>query len=431
MTWPFAERTHTAADVWDALSPNRRLATTSAGAEMALVAAFLGLRTVNVIQLAASQPNGLAESPRPVLDALMVAAFLAETLGLAVVALRRSSIRLPRLIWADVALGCLLLLGQELISNSNHLVSWNAWGYAVTLSSALAAGIGLRHRTETALGAGALMVCYLLVTLPLSGSHEELSTVGTNSLAYVAFAGLGRAMAGYLRRLGSDADEARQRATVLAVEAETERHRGLLHDQATVLSLLSRDVTDARLQVALRQQAAVGASRIAAFMSGIGDCSLAVGTLGTAVRSAVLQFSDLPLTCTVDLAEELEVTYPVAEAVQGAVTTLLYNVRRHAGPANCVVHADADPVTGWWEVLVRDDGRGFTPETTPRGYGLERQVGAAMARIGVRVTLCSAPGDGTMVTLTHPGLDLSAEGSRATPGKPGKRSGENTSTMIG
>lgn len=83
------------------------------------------------------------------------------------------------------------------------------------------------------------------------------------------------------------------------------------------------------------------------------------------------------------------------------------------------------------EVLVRDDRLGFTPETTPRGYGLERQVGAAMAQIGVRVTLCSAPGDGTMVTMTHPGLKVYAEGSRATPGKPGERSAENTFTMIG
>jgi signal transduction histidine kinase len=431
MNRPFAERAHTAAGVWDALSPNRRLATTSAGAEMALVAGFLGLRTVNVLQLAASQPTGLAESPHPVLDALMVAAFLAETLGLAIVTLRRSSIRLPRLIWADVALGCLLLLGQTLISDSDHMVSWNAWGYAVTLSCALAAGIGLRRPAETALGAGALMACYLLVTLPMSGSHEELSTVGTNSLAYVAFAGLGRAMAGYLRRLGSDADEARQRVTLLAVNAETERHRGLLHDQATILSLLSRDVTDARLQAALRRQAAVGATRIAAFMSGMGDGSPGAGTLGAAVRSAVVQFSDLPLTCTVDLAEGLGVTHPVAEAVHGAVTTLLHNVRRHAGPASCVVHADADPATGWWEVQVRDDGRGFTPETTPRGYGLGSQVGAAMTQIGVRVALSSAPGEGTMVTLTHPALEQPAERPRATPEKPRRRSSVNTSTMIG
>ncbi|HEY5182561.1 MAG TPA: ATP-binding protein [Dermatophilaceae bacterium] len=431
MTRLFAERAHTAAGVWDALSPNRRLATTSAGAEMALVAAFLGLRAVNIVQLAASLPTGLTESPNPVLDALMVAAFLFETLGLALVALRRSSIRLPRLIWADVALGCVLLLGQTLISSSDDIVSWNAWGYAITLSSALAAGVGLQHRWETVLGAGALMVCYLVVTLPLSGSHEQLSTVGTNALAYVAFAGLGRAMAGYLRRLGSDADGARQQATILAVEAETERHRGLLHDQVTVLSLLSRDVTDARLQAALRQQAAVGATRIAAFMSGIGDDSLGVGTLGNAVRSAAVEFSDLPLTCTVDLAEELDVTHKVAEVVHGAVSTLLHNVRRHAGQASCVVHADADPVTGWWEVLVRDDGLGFTPETTPRGYGLERQVAAALAQIGVQVCVRSAPGEGTMVTLTHPGLEAFVEGSHTTPGKHGERSAENASTIIG
>jgi len=359
----------------------------------------------------------------------MVTAFFVETVGLAVVALRRSSLRLPRLIWADVALGCLLLLGQKLISGPDLMLTWNAWGYAVTLSCAMAAGFGLRRRAETVVAAGALMVCYLLVTVNLSGSVDQLSTAATNSLSYVAFAGLGRGISGYLRRLGSDADEARQHATILGAAAETERHRGLLHDQATVLNLLSQDPTDARLQVALRQQAADGATRIAAFMSGIQDSNLTAGTLGAAVRSTAIRFSDLPLTCTTDLADELEVPAPVAEAVAGAVTTLLHNVRRHSGAANCVVHADADPATGWWEVLVRDDGRGFNPDTTAKGYGLTRQVEAAMVMIGVHITLRSAIGEGTMVTLTHPGREVATERPADTPGKPGDRMAEDTSTM--
>jgi hypothetical protein len=431
VTGAFSERAHAAAGMWDAISLNRRLATSSAGVEMAIVAAFLGLRVVNLVQLAASLPAGITQSPNPGLDALMVTAFFVETVVLAVVARRRASLLLRRLVWADVALGCVLLLGQKLISGPDLMMSWNAWGYAVTLSCAIAAGFGLQRRLETVVAAGALTACYLLVTLHPSGSVAQLSAVGTNSLSYVAFAGLARAVSGYLRRLGRDADEARQRAAVLGAEAETERHRGLLHDQATVLGLLSQNVTDARLQAALRQQAADGAMRIAAFMSGINDSILVVGTLGAAVRSAVAQFSDLPLTCTVDLGDELDVAAPVAEAVQGAVTTLLHNVRRHAGAASCVVHADADPATGWWEVLVRDDGLGFTSETTPRGYGLTRQVGAAMERIGVQVTLRSAPGEGTMVTLTHPSIEVTAGRSPATPGMPGDRIGENASTMNG
>lgn len=431
VTGLFAGRAQTAAGMWDALSPNRRLATSAAGVEMAIVAAFLGLRAVNLIQLAASLPAGLGQSPRPGLDAVMVAMFFVETLVLAVLVLRRSTLRLPRLIRADVALGCVLLLGQKLISGPDLMMSWNAWGYAVTLSCAIAAGFGLRRRAETVVAAGALMACYLLATLHPSGSLAELSAVGTNSLSFIAFAGLGRAISGYLRRLGADADEARQRAALLAAEAETERHRGLLHDQATVLGLLSQDVTDARLQVALRRQAAEGAARIAAFMSGAHDSLRVPGTLGSAVRCAVTQFADLPLTCTVDLADELDVSAPVAEAVQGAVTTLLHNVRRHAGAASCVVHADAEPATGWWEVLVCDDGVGFTPQTTPRGYGLGRQVGAAMAGIGVKVTIRSAPGEGTMVTLTHPSREPDSEGSAATPGKPGERNPLTASTMSG
>lgn len=417
----------------DVLSLNRRLATTSAGAEMAIVVAFLGLRAVNVVQLAASLPTGLAQSPHRWLDVLMVGAFLTETAALAIVGLRRSSLRWPRLIWADVMLGCVLLLGQKLISSPSLILSWDSWGYAVTLSCAMAAGFALRTRAQTALAGAALMGCYLLVTVQPSASLDQWSTAGTNSLSYVAFAGLGRAMAGYLRRLGADADEARARAAAVAAEAETERHRGLLHDQATVLHLLSQNPVDPGLSAALRQQAGLGASRIAAFMSGVSGADLAVGTLGAAVRSAVAEFADVPLTCTVDLVDDLDVPAPVAEAVHGAVTTLLHNVRCHAHAADCVVHADADQATGWWEILVRDDGNGFCPETTPRGYGLERQVVAAMAGIGVDVTVLSAPGEGTTVTLTHPGAcrsDRDVSGALVTPGKPGDRFPPTSATMT-
>lgn len=415
------------------MSLNRRLATTSAGAEMAIVVAFLGLRAVNVVQLVASLPTGLAQSPHRWLDVLMVCAFLTETAALAVVGLRRSSLRWPRLVWADVTLGCVLLLGQPLISSPNLILSWDAWGYAVTLSCAMAAGFALRTRAQTVVAGAALMGCYLLVTVQQSGSLDQWSTAGTNSLSYVAFAGLGRAMSGYLRRLGADSDQARDRVAAVAAEVETERHRGLLHDQATVLHLLSQNPTDPGLQAALRQQAAAGASRIAAFMSGTSGPDVAVGTLGAAVRSAVAEFADLPLTCTVDLADDVAVPAPVAEAVHGAVTTLLHNVRCHAHAANCVVHADADRATRSWEILVRDDGNGFCPETTLRGYGLARQVVAAMAGIGVEVTVLSAPGEGTTITLTHPGAcrsDPNVSRALATPGKPGDRYPATSATMT-
>ena len=406
----------------DVLSLNRRLATSAAGAEMAILVAFLGLRAVNVVQLAASLPTGLAQSPHRGLDVLMVGAFLTETAVLAVVGLSRSSLRWPRLIWADVALGCVLLLGQKLISAPSMILSWDAWGYALTLSCAMAAGFALRTRAQTAVAGAALMGCYLVVTVQPSGSLDQWSTAGTNSLSYVAFAGLGRAMAGYLRRLGADADQARAMAAAVAAEAETERHRGLLHDQATVLHLLSQNPADPELQAALRQQAGLGASRIAAFMGGIGGADMGAGTLGAAVRSAVAEFADLPLTCTVDLVDEVDVPGPVAEAVHSAVTTLLHNVRCHAAAAGCVVHADSEQATGWWEILVRDDGDGFCPETTPRGYGLARQVVAAMSAIGVQVAVLSALGEGTTVTLTHPGAhlsDLNVSGLLVTPGNPG------------
>jgi hypothetical protein len=73
-----------------------------------------------------------------------------------------------------------------MISGPDLMWSWNAWGYAVTLSCAMAAGVGLRRRTHTVLAAGALMSCYLLSTVELTGSVCRLNTDATNSLSYVA-----------------------------------------------------------------------------------------------------------------------------------------------------------------------------------------------------------------------------------------------------
>jgi len=180
----------------------------------------------------------------------MVVAFLSETLGLALVALRRSSIRLPRLIWADVALGCVLPLGQTLISSSNHMVSGNAWGYAVTLSCAPAAGVELRHRWEAVLGAGALTVCYLVVTLPLSGSHDELSTVGTSSLPTSRSRVLAGRWLGYLRGWEVTPTEIANRRPSWLWQSRPNATAGCCTTRPRGLSLLSRDVTDARPQAA-------------------------------------------------------------------------------------------------------------------------------------------------------------------------------------
>lgn len=380
----------------------RRLPTSADGANYAVVLGFLCLRAVNVVQLVASLPGGLARSTRPTLDAALVALFCAET-AILTVYLRRGRVWTPPLVWCDVAVGCVVLIGQSAVTApTDRLDTWDAWGYAVTLSCALAAGVGLRHRRQVLTAAVALMACYLWESL-LVGQVTQWSTAATNSVGYLAFATAGWVTAGYLRRMGRDADQFREQVGVLAARAEAERHRRLLHDQATVLGLLSRDVTDPRLLDALRRQAASGASRINSFLEGrpqIGDGR----TLGAGIRLAALEFTDLPLTVNVDLVDALVVDEEVGAAVRSAVTTLLHNVRLHSQASSCVVHADGDAQAGSWEIVVTDDGNGFeinTTEGTRAGFGLRGQVVEPLNELGVRVHLASSPGVGTTVTLTR------------------------------
>jgi two-component sensor histidine kinase len=387
----------------DALAPRRRLATTGAGVEMALVIAFLSLRAVNVLQVSVSLPSGLTHTAHPARELALLVVFYAETAALVVAGLRRGRLDRPRDAVLDTVTGCVLLLGQLLTTVvGDRLNTWHAWGYAVTLSCALLAGFALPRRRDTAFAAAALIGCYLAFCLPQTWGTDQAWTGATNAIGYVAFAVMGRFTAGYLRRLGADADTARAQAATAAAQAERERHRDLLHDQATVLQLVGQNLGNPRLDEALRRQAAVGANRISSFMRDEPRATGGPRTLQAVLQEAAAHFGDLPLTCNADLVRTVSVTDEVAQAVTNAVTTLLHNVRRHAAASSAVVHGDRDEARHSWEIVVSDDGVGFDTGTAPIGYGLANQVRASLRGVGVEVEVRSAPGEGTTVTLTGP-----------------------------
>lgn len=92
----------------------------------------------------------------------------------------------------------------------------------------------------------------------------------------------------------------------------------------------------------------------------------------------------------------------------------LSNVRKHAGAREVELRVDKGAC---WRFAVRDDGVGFDP-TQPRG---ETHVGTQIMReraerIGAVVTIASAPGQGTTVTLTLPRYPATgAAGAQSSP----------------
>ena len=256
-----------------------------------------------------------------------------------------------------------------------------------------------------------------------------------NAFAYPGFALLCRLMVGYLRRLAADADAARGAAARAAAEAarmrEVQRQRLLLHDNISVLRMLAGPDLPEELEGTLKAQAVVLANRIRAFLDDaanhIGDgVSDQVGRdparqpLVAIVREAMADYPDLYVEASLDLAAGVSVPEPVAETLRNAVGTVLSNVRLHACASRVVVHADADPDEGEWELTVTDDGRGFDPASTRYRFGLRVQVEQSLAAHGISTHVHSVPGDGTRVTvrgsLTPGSADAAAGRSTDLPG---------------
>jgi signal transduction histidine kinase len=78
----------------------------------------------------------------------------------------------------------------------------------------------------------------------------------------------------------------------------------------------------------------------------------------------------------------------------------LTNAAKHAEPQQVEVRLDYDPERT--HLLVRDDGKGFDPQHTPRGhYGLLNMHERAM-KLGATLLVDSAPGKGTRVSFSLP-----------------------------
>lgn len=375
-----------------------RVPTTAAGVELAMVVIFLGVRVLNLVQLGVDAIWGLPSSTRPWLDAACMAAFALTSALITVVVLRRGAYQDSRLVVLDIAVACsIAVLQAGFTSYDDRINSWTGWALPAGIAAAMGAGIALRRVSTLTVAVLALVVCYLSTTL-LPGTASQQLTVIVNSFSFVAFAAVTMVGARFLRRLGSDSDAARAAAAEAARAAELDRHRLLLHDQETILRLLSEPVLDPTLAALLQKQAASGALRIRSFLDHDVAPDAGDGTLAGSVRQAAAQFTDLPMTVSTDLATDVVLAPDAAHPLGQAIVTLLHNVRVHSSATSVVVHAAGDDRAGW-EVSVHDNGCGFDPATTPAGFGLSRQVHAALEPHHIEAKVSAVIGDGTLVVL--------------------------------
>ena len=384
------------------------LPTTLAGAEIAVMLTFVVWRLGTLVFIGLALPTALQRSTHAWINVLLVALVVIESAVRLAIAIRRRSCLSARWTSVDVALALFCLFMEPLYVPRSDLVgTWTGWAPGFAVNVAICIGAGFPRRRETLLLALGLAAAYGLVSAPEIGHGTEFSTVLVNMSTYPVFAMLCRGMATTVRRFGTDADTARETAIEATRKLEVERSRRLLHDPASLLHYLSDPDLDPKLAETVRAQALAEANRIRAYLSSPDPQQVDVvpttdGTVSLvlAVRRAIQGFTDLPIDQTLTLAEDVRLYPAAAEALTAATATVLHNVRRHAGPrASVVVHADYQPAEAEWELTIRDDGIGFDPSTTARGYGLSQLADAALAEHGIASHVHSEPGIGTTITI--------------------------------
>jgi signal transduction histidine kinase len=110
-----------------------------------------------------------------------------------------------------------------------------------------------------------------------------------------------------------------------------------------------------------------------------------------------------------------DVPAPVAAAIANAVREALSNVAAHAGTGEAWVEVSLR-APGRLQVTVRDRGAGFDPADIDRTrLGLRRSIAERLADCSGQASIWSAPGQGTVASLSWP---ASAGSDPAGPARP-------------
>ncbi|HLO03368.1 MAG TPA: sensor histidine kinase [Symbiobacteriaceae bacterium] len=221
----------------------------------------------------------------------------------------------------------------------------------------------------------------------------------------------------YIRQMERHASRAREEATLLQ---ERDRLARDLHDNIsqTVFYMAVRldelaQTGDPTLQEAVADLKDDLQAADAKIRRTIADLRRrrAPRTLGAALRSTVDEVART-FRLKVDLVEpsqEIRLGEATLEHVGGILHEALTNAAKYAAGAKVSVTATVrrDAL----HLVVQDSGRGFDPDGTPAGFGLQMMAERA-AMMGGSLHVVASPGAGTRVELTVPLNGQQQEGER-------------------
>ena len=259
---------------------------------------------------------------------------------------------------------------------------------------------------------------------------EETPRVGPLHAGLVALnlvlVGLaGAALIWLQRRLAANVEQAAARELVMrqnvAEEAEREatfdRWAAVIHDSVVGALRLAGFAPRWSAEPAGQQLAATG-------LAALGDSAraAAVPPLGDDVVAAVSARAEA-LGLTLHLERDgIPPRYAAGEALSVAATEAVANVARHSGSTDVWVSLRSSR-TGT-VVTVTDHGSGFRAHgSAARHTGLRVGIRLPMTAVGGRSTVESAPGRGTVVTLTVPHSEAAQDPGRAAYREPGDLAG--------
>lgn len=373
------------------------------GIERAVMATFLAIRAVHVVQGITCVVTARSAYRRPRMAIALSAASLAELAWMA----RRDFVRgahEPTTARVDAAFGAGGLLALSWATHPVDRTTSVNWMMPLTVGSALGAALSLEMREGAGISAS-LAAAYVATTRESisSGSGGAASAVA-NTLSYPVFFAVAAGTVRHLLHLAGDLDEARQKAVEEGARAAAEEARNReyrrLHDSAlqTLEAIASYDLDpdDLRRQArreaaALRRAIAGEEPRTTRLVVGLEELADEFGARGLNVELLTLELED-------------EADSSVAEAFRDAAHEALTNAAKHAGVSRVVLRAVSahDGI----EVTIRDQGAGFDPAAPNSGFGIGNSIVRRMAEVGGRAEITSTPGHGTRIALWAPNRSL-------------------------
>ncbi|WP_278314617.1 ATP-binding protein [Lolliginicoccus levis] len=342
----------------------------------------------------------------PATNAGLVIIAVAWNLALAGIVRRKHWIS-PRVVWADVAIMCALIIATTVNSLPEQVYSGMNWSGRLAMGTValLAAALPVRQ----------FVVAWLMIvatrfgstTLAAGAFEPPVDEFASILNGYVWFALVFFFIRHYLVAQARKLDNlTQQQAELKATEAAAQarlaerlaQHRRLHDTVLTTLTAIARGGLDHRASE-VRSRCAAEADYIRRLIStdtDAQDANLATCLTDTIRRAETLglrvryQHDAIPGSIPAD----------VVDALCGATGEALNNVAKHSGSADAWVTVTVD--NGTISLRVVDRGTGFSTASSPPGFGITQSITARLAEHGGSARVDSEPGHGTIVELLVP-----------------------------